>query len=57
MFNAARARRGYYQTISQVNPIRATPDQEQATQPSPEVEQAWRELVLPVVLDQQVDSD
>ena len=38
-FNAARARPGYCQTINQVNPIHATPEEEQATQPSPEGEQ------------------
>ena len=38
LFNAARARPGYYYAINQVNPIHATPEQEQATQPSPKVE-------------------
>ena len=32
LFNAARARPGFYYTINQVNPIHATPEQEQATQ-------------------------
>ena len=39
LFNAARARPGHYYTINQVNPIHATPEQEQAAQTSPKVEQ------------------
>ena len=50
LFEAARARPGHCYTINPANPVHATPEQEQATQQSPEVERGLesRESPAPV---------